>query len=167
LPTTIPQFGLEQVAHQSEINATATILATLAFLKQRQIAGSDWISFMGATFAASWQPIQDDGPQKALELIALDMVSIGAKIVAFSVNIENSQAEAVFENWPDPALLAMFNLSVPEAFDFMQIFASLAKHIGLGYIAKLELKENKTGLFDTTLPTGSEGWQVRVRVWKE
>ncbi len=167
MPTNVPKFGLEQVAHQSEINAAATILATLAFLKARQIAGSEWVSFVGATFAASWQSIRAAGPPKALELIALDMVSIGASIVTFTVDAENSQGEAVFENWPDPALLAAFGLSVLEAFEFMQIFAHLAKHIGLGYSAELELKENEVGVPDTTWPTESERWQIKVKVWQE
>ena len=167
MPANVPEFGLEQVAHQSEINAAATILATLAFLKKRQIAGSDWVNFMGATFAASWQAIRAAGPPKALELIALDMVSIGAKIATFTVDAENSQGEAVFENWPDPTLLAAFDLSVPEAFEFMQIFAHLANYIGLGYSAELEPKENEVGVPDTTWLTESVRWQIKVKVWQE
>ncbi len=157
------EFSLETVAKQSEMNAVATILAVLAYLKQKNLAGADWVAFMGMTFGASWEPIRGAGPARALELVALDMRSVGAEILNVSQDADRS-AEAVFGNWPDPALLAAFDLSESEAAEFMEVFAFLAAHIGLGFSARLEPAKLKNTQAKGTSPVTSS--EIKVKLWQ-
>ena len=159
----IPEFGSAQLTRQAGLNASATILSILAFLKGRDLPPSEWISFIGTTFAASWDSIRHLGPQKALELVVLDMCSIGATIVSLESDPATGQAQAVFKGWPDPALLAPFGLSVAEAFAFMDIFSFLAAPIGLGYQARL--LPSISALDANGNPLSTAEVLIEVRLW--
>lgn len=132
---TADSFNSEQLARQAGLNATATILSIFAFLKEREIAGSDWVKFIGQTFAVSWEPIRGQGAKQAMELVALDMCSIGARLISLSADEQDQQAEAVFGGWPDVALLRPFNLTLLESLSFLEIFSFLAAHINLNFKA--------------------------------
>jgi hypothetical protein len=148
-------FRPKQIIRQSQLNLTATILSIFAFLKTQNIASQAWISFIANTFASSWEPLRGLELEKPLAAVALDMVSLGGRVVSSTVDNTNQTAEASFEGWPNPDLLKAFNLSETEAFIFMEIFRPLAAHIGLGYRAEIE--NNSAGL-----PP-----HLKVKLWKE
>ena len=154
-------FKLEQVARQAQLNLAATILAVFAFLKTQNIASQEWVSFIANTFASSWEPLRGLGLEKPLAAIALDMLSLGAQTVSSTVDDTNQIAEATFEGWPNAELLKAFNLSETEGFIFMEIFAPLAAHIGLGYQAEFETSETQVESNTGALPLR----RIKVKLW--
>lgn len=149
----LPNFSSEQLARQAGLNATATILSIFAFLKKHELSPRDWVRFIGLTFAASWEPVREQGARKAMELVALDMCSIGARLVSLDSDGQDQQAEAVFENWPDAALLKPFNLTPDESLEFMEIFAILANYIDLNFEASYIKADNTASLL------------LKARIW--
>ncbi len=87
------EFTPEQVLRQAQGNATATVLVTIAYLKERGLPVEEWVAYTGRRFAMGWEALRGQGAAAVARVAALNVVSVGGELVALSG--DDTRAEAV------------------------------------------------------------------------
>ena len=130
------EFTPEQVLRQAQGNATAAVLVTIAYRKERGLPAEDWVAFTGRRFAPAWEPMQGRGAAEVARIAALNVVSLGGELVALSGDAE--RAEAVVGDWPAPAMLEFAGISRDDADSVYATFHPIAEHLGLRFAWRRE-----------------------------
>jgi hypothetical protein len=94
------------------------------------VAVDDWVTFVGSTFAPTWEAVQEQGALVAAREAARNMISSGATGV--SISGDDSHAE-VRSQWPDQETLSFFNVTRDDSDTFLHVFTPIAAHLGLRY----------------------------------
>src|SRR5215212_4716806 len=71
------QFTTEELLSSAQGNATAFVLATIAYLKEQDLAVDDYVRFFGSKFAPGWEELADQ-PLAVARTVARNAVSVGA-----------------------------------------------------------------------------------------
>ncbi|MEA2594038.1 MAG: hypothetical protein QOF01_507 [Thermomicrobiales bacterium] len=115
----------EELLEQSQSNAQATIIATIAFLTERKLSVGDWTASLGRTFGFAWD---DPSPWEAgefLDAMLTNFRSLGATVLTSDLGTD--RAEATTTGFPDPELCALFGVDPALVTAFNDVPAALAR----------------------------------------
>ena len=79
-----PAFTPEEIGERAQQNATATMLAMLAFLRERGIPGEDFARYTGERFAPAWEGLRDQDALAMARQAELNLVSAGGVLLVLS-----------------------------------------------------------------------------------
>jgi hypothetical protein len=127
-------FTADEINAQAQGNVAVFPLVTLAYLRERGLDPDDWVTFVGAAFAPTWDELRDADALTVARMAALNLASAGARIVDLTGGAD--RAEAVLIGWPDEEALAFFGLTPAEADRFLGVFGPVAAHLDLRFAAR-------------------------------
>ena len=129
------RFTTEELLSHAQGNATAFVLATIAYLKQQGLAVDDYARFFGSRFAPGWGELRDEPLTAVARTAAMNAVSVGGTLRSFSGDEE--RAEVIIEGWPDEEILEVLGLERGDGEamwdSFEPIMASLDIHYSWGH----------------------------------
>lgn len=121
----------EELLEQSQSNAQATIIATVAFLSQRAIPIADWTESLGTTFGIAWDEPEPWEAGEFLDAMLTNFRSLGATVV--DAELESDHAEATTTGFPDLDLCSLFNVDPDLVAAFNDSPAPLARARALSW----------------------------------
>jgi hypothetical protein len=124
------QFTTEELLSSAQGNATAFVLATIAYLKEQDLAVDDYVRFFGSKFAPGWEELRDQ-PIAVARTVAKNAVSVGGTLHALVGDEEH--AEAIIEGWPDQEISDTLGLERGEGEAMWDSFEPIMEHIGIRY----------------------------------
>jgi hypothetical protein len=121
---------LEELLDHAEENLTAVILATAAFAKERGFAFSDWVNYVSASVAPTWDDTVASGPMDLARLAALNFIASGGHVHA----LDGDDTAAVLNcTWPEAEDLEYFGLSRSDMDPFFNAYQPIAEQMGLNF----------------------------------
>jgi hypothetical protein len=78
------QFPTEELLSYAQGNATAFVLATIAYLKEQDLAVDGYVRFFGSKFAPGWEELRDQPLTAVARTAALNAVSVGGTLRSLS-----------------------------------------------------------------------------------
>jgi hypothetical protein len=124
------QFTTEELLSSAQGNATAFVLATIAYLKEHGLAVDDYVRFFGSKFAPGWEELGDQ-PIAVARTVARNAVSVGGTLRSLSEDADH--AEVIIEGWPDEDLLGTLGLQRGDGEAMWDSFDPIMEHIGIRY----------------------------------
>jgi len=89
------RFSTEELLSYAQGNATAFVLATIAYLKEQGMAVDDYVWFFGSRFAPGWEELRSEPVAAVARTAAMNAVSVGGILRPLSGDEE--RAEMIFE----------------------------------------------------------------------
>src|SRR3990170_2858668 len=102
------RFTTDELLPYAQGNATAFVLATIAYLKQQGLAVDDYVRFFGSRFAPGWEELRDEPLTAVARMAAMNAASVGGTLRSFSGGEE--RAVVIIEGWPDEEILDVLGL---------------------------------------------------------
>ena len=133
------QFTTEELLSSAQGNATAFVLATIAYLKEQNLAVDDYVRFFGSKFAPGWEELGGQ-PLAVAAAVARNAVSVGGTLRSLSGDEE--RAEVMIEGWPDQEISDTLGLGRAEGEAMWDSFDPIMEHIGIRYSWGHEEEEN-------------------------
>ena len=124
------QFTIEELLSSAQGNATAFVLATIAYLKEQDLAVDDYVRFFGSKFAPGWEELADQ-PLAVARTVARNAVSVGGTLRSLSGSDEH--AEVIIEGWPDEEISSVLGLERGEGEVMWDSFEPIMEHLGIRY----------------------------------
>jgi hypothetical protein len=93
------EFTTEELLSQAKGNATAFILTTIAYLKERNLDVDDFVAYFGRQFAPGWDELGPQPVAAVARTAALNAVSVGGTLGSLSG--DETRAEVVMTGWPE------------------------------------------------------------------
>jgi len=124
------QFTTEELLSSAQGNATAFVLATIAYLKEQGLAVDDYVRYFGSKFAPGWEELVDQ-PLAVARTVARNAVSVGGTLRSLSG--DEQHAEVIIEGWPDEELSGTLGLRREEGEAMWDSFDPIMEHIGIRY----------------------------------
>jgi hypothetical protein len=124
------QFTTEELLSSAQGNATAFVLATIAYLKEHNLAVDDYVRFFGSKFASGWEELADQ-PLAVARTVARNAVSVGGTLRSLSGDEEH--AEVIVEGWPDEEISGVLGLERDDGEVMWDSFDPIMEHIGVRY----------------------------------
>ena len=125
------EFTTEELLAQAQGNATAFILATIAYLKEQGLAVDDFVRFFGLRFAPGWEELRSQPVLAVARTAALNAVSVGGTLRSLSG--DEAHAEMLIEGWPDEEISGALGLSRGDGEAMWDSFEPIMEHIGIRY----------------------------------
>jgi hypothetical protein len=125
------EFSPEEILSQAQGNATAFVLTTYAFLKDRGLDIDEYVEFHGRSFAPAWEGLRGEPVVEVARLAALNAVSVGATLRSLSG--DDGRAEVLVAGWPDEEFLEMLHLSHEDGERQHSAFRPIMEHLGIRY----------------------------------
>lgn len=125
------QFTTEELLSQAQGNATAFALATIAYLKERDLAVDDYVRFFGLSFAPGWEELRMQPVAAIARTAALNAVSVGGTLRSLSG--DDTRAEVLVEGWPDQEIAGALGLERGDGEVMWDSFEPIMEHLGIGY----------------------------------
>jgi hypothetical protein len=124
------QFTTEELLSSAQGNATAFVLATIAYLKEHGLTVDDYVRFFGSKFAPGWGELGGQ-PRAVARTVARNAVSVGGTLRSLSGDEEH--AEVIVEGWPDEEISGTLGLRREEGEAMWDSFDPIMEHIGIRY----------------------------------
>jgi hypothetical protein len=125
------EFTTEELLAQAQGNATAFVLATIAYLKEQGLAVDDFVRFFGLRFAPGWEELRSQPVLAVARTAALNAVSVGGTLRSLSG--DEAHAEMLIEGWPDEEISGALGLSRGDGEAMWDSFVPIMEHIGIRY----------------------------------
>jgi hypothetical protein len=125
------EFTTEELLAQAQGNATAFVLATIAYLKEQGLAVDDFVRFFGLRFAPGWEELRSQPVLAVARTAALNAVSVGGTLRSLSG--DEAHAEMLIEGWPDEEISGALGLSRGDGEAMWDSFEPIMEHIGIRY----------------------------------
>jgi hypothetical protein len=125
------EFTTEELLAQAQGNATAFVLATIAYLKEQGLAVDDFVRFFGLRFAPGWEELRSQPVLAVARMAALNAVSVGGTLRSLSG--DEAHAEMIIEGWPDEEISGALGLSRGDGEAMWDSFEPIMEHIGIRY----------------------------------
>ena len=93
------EFTTEELFPQAKGNATAFILTTIAYLKERDLDADDFVAYFGRQFAPGWDDLRAERVAAVARTAALNAVSVGGTLGSLSG--DETRAEVIMPGWPE------------------------------------------------------------------
>jgi hypothetical protein len=119
----------DELLEQSQANAQAAIIATVAFLRDEGLSIEHWAHALGGTFALGWDDPRPWDAGEFLDAMLTNFRSIGATVI--SSQIGDDIAEADIRDFPDLELCALFGVDPQQVALFNNATAVIASQRGL------------------------------------
>lgn len=129
-----PEYEQDDAAvllEQVQANSQALILATVAFLQERDIAIDAWARFIGERFARDWPEAEKFGPDEFLDAMLTNLTGFGATV--HDADFAPEEATATISGFPDPALCEAYGVEVTDAVKFQEAAGQIARTQGLSW----------------------------------
>lgn len=78
--TDAAEFSTEDLLSQAQGNATAFVLATTAYMKERGLETDEYVAFFGGQFAPGWEEMRSQPVLEVARSAATNAVSIGGEL---------------------------------------------------------------------------------------
>jgi hypothetical protein len=124
-------FTTEELLSQAQGNATAFVLSTVAYLKERGLAVDDYVRFFGSRFAPGWEELRDQPLSAVARTVALNAVSVGGTLRSLSGDDEH--AEVLIGGWPDEETPRVLGLERGDGEVMWDSFGPIMEHLGIRY----------------------------------
>jgi len=132
----------------AQMGFSALTVGTLGFLKKRNIAIGDWITYIGEQFDGSLTDLEGEEGGRVMEhLVTLQVLPMGAEIISSQVTSGKSEVKVTplpsrvllekFGTTPEE-LLEGFNVSMQEFASIYAMYEPAAKAIGLSFRHQLK-----------------------------
>jgi hypothetical protein len=125
------QFTTEELLSYAQGNATAFVLATIAYLKEQDFAVDDYVKFFGSKFAPGWEELREQPLTAVARMAALNAVSVGGTLRSLSGDEEH--AEVIIEGWPDEEISSTLGLQRGEGEAMWDSFEPIMEHLDILY----------------------------------
>lgn len=90
-------FTTEELLSQAQGNATAFVLTTIAYLKERGLSVDDYLSYFGRQFAPGWSEMRDHPVIDVARTVTFNAVSVGSTLGSLSG--DETRAEVLIAGW--------------------------------------------------------------------
>ena len=80
-------------------NATAFVLTTIAYLRERGLDVEDFVAFFGRQFAPGWDELRAQPVAAVAQTVARNAVSVGCTLGSLSG--DEARAEVLITKWPE------------------------------------------------------------------
>src|SRR5919107_1147651 len=111
------EFATAELLAGARGNATAFILTTIAYLRERGLNVEDYVAFFGRQFAPAWGELRAQPLEAVAQTVARNAVSVGCTLG--SISGDEARAEVLFIGWPDAEELSSVLGLEPYAGDAM------------------------------------------------
>ena len=125
------RFTTDELLPYAQGNATAFVLATIAYLKEHGLAVDDYVRFFGSRFAPGWEELRDEPLTAVARTAAMNAVSVGGTLRSFSGDEE--RAEVIIEGWPDEEILEVLGLERGDGEAMWDSFEPIMTHLDIRY----------------------------------
>ena len=125
------EFTPEEILSQAQGNATAFVLTTYAYFKERGLDIDEFVELHGRSFAPAWEELRGQPVSEVARLAALNAVSLGATLDSLSG--DDRRAEVLVSGWPDDDFLEMLQLSREEGERQYNAFRPIMEYLGIHY----------------------------------
>ena len=125
------RFTTDELLPYAQGNATAFVLATIAYLKEHGLAVDDYVRFFGSRFAPGWEELRDEPLTTVARTAAMNAVSVGGTLRSFSGDEE--RAEVIIEGWPDEEILEVLGLERGDGEAMWDSFEPIMTHLDIRY----------------------------------
>jgi hypothetical protein len=125
------RFTTDELLPYAQGNATAFVLATIAYLKQQGLAVDDYVRFFGSRFAPGWEELRNEPLTTVARTAAMNAVSVGGTLRSFSGDEE--RAEVIIEGWPDEEILEVLGLERGDGEAMWDSFEPIMTHLDIRY----------------------------------
>ena len=125
------RFTTEELLPYAQGNATAFVLATIAYLKRQGLAVDDYVRFFGSRFAPGWEELRDQPLTAVARTAALNAVSVGG--ILRSLSGDEARAEVLIGGWPDEEVLGVLGLGRGDGEAMWDSFEPIMEHLGIRY----------------------------------
>jgi hypothetical protein len=125
------EFTPDQIRNQAQGNVTAFILASIAYCKEQGRSPEEFITFVGKKFTPGWKAFKGESVKEVMDVVALNILSAGGKLVA--VSADHALAQATFAGWPSFDDLEFFGLTQNDADVIWSIFQPIMAYLNLKY----------------------------------
>jgi len=130
-------FTTEELLSGARGNATAFILTTIAYLRERGLDVEDFVTFFGRQFAPGWDELRAQPVETVAQTVARNAVSVGCTLG--SISGDEARAEVRFTGWPDAEELSDVLGLESNAGDAMwDSFYPIMERLGLRYAWRRE-----------------------------
>jgi hypothetical protein len=131
------EFTTEELLSGARGNATAFVLATIAYLRQRGLEVEDFVAFFGRQFAPGWDELRTEPVAAVAQSVARNAVSVGCTLG--SISGDETRAEILITGWPDAEELSSLLGLEPNAGDAMwDSFFPIMEQLGIHYTWRRE-----------------------------
>ena len=130
------EYSDAELLEQARDNAQALILATVAFLQERDIPPAEWAAAIGETFARGWGDPRPWDAGEFLDAMLTNLRALGAEVKQAEFGVDH--AEATTTGFPDPELCALFVIDPSHVTVFHAAAAAIAAPRGLRWTWQLE-----------------------------
>jgi hypothetical protein len=125
------RFTTDELLPYAQGNATAFVLATIAYLKEHGLAVDDYVRFFGSRFAPGWEELRNEPLTTVARTAAMNAVSVGGTLRSFSGDEE--RAEVIIEGWPDEEILEVLGLERGDGEAMWDSFEPIMTHLDIRY----------------------------------
>ena len=125
------RFTTDELLPYAQGNATAFVLATIAYLKEHGLAVDDYVRFFGSRFAPGWEELRNEPLTTVARTAAMNAVSVGGTLRSFSGDEE--RAEVIIEGWPDEEILEVLGLERGDGEAMWDSFEPIMMHLDIRY----------------------------------
>jgi hypothetical protein len=125
------RFTTDELMPYAQGNATAFVLATIAYLKEHGMAVDDYVRFFGSRFAPGWEELRNEPLTTVAQAAAMNAVSVGGTLRSFSGDEE--RAEVIIEGWPDEEILEVLGLERGDGEAMWDSFEPIMTHLDIRY----------------------------------
>ena len=125
------RFTTDELLPYAQGNATAFVLATIAYLKEQGLAVDDYVRFFGSRFAPGWEELRNEPLTTVARTAAMNAVSVGGTLRSFSGAEE--RAEVIIEGWPDEEILEVLGLERGDGEAMWDSFEPIMTHLDIRY----------------------------------
>jgi hypothetical protein len=125
------RFTTEELLSYAQGNATAFVLATIAYLKEQGLAVDDYVAFFGRRFAPGWEELRGQPVAAVARTAALNAVSVGG--ILRSLSGDEANAEVLIEGWPDENISGALGLERSDGEVMWDSFEPIMEHLGIRY----------------------------------
>jgi len=124
------EFTPEEINDQGCKNAEGLWLTTVAYFVENGSGLEDWVDYVGANYAPTWETLKGKSPSEVLRRAALNWVSCGARLISSSG--DEQRAEAVME-FPQYDPEEDFKIGYQDAHIINRVFIPIGRHVGLHF----------------------------------
>jgi hypothetical protein len=125
------QFPPEEIRAQAQSNATAWVLTTIAYLKERNLSVEEYVAYHGRGFAPAWEELRGRPVEEVARLVALNAVSVGGALRSLSG--DDGRAEVLVEGWPDEEFFILLPLDQADSDQIWNTYKPIMEHLDLRY----------------------------------
>ncbi|MGH3148712.1 MAG: hypothetical protein ACRDTR_23270 [Rubrobacter sp.] len=125
------EFTSEEILSQAQGNATGLALASIAYMKERNLAADEYIAFVGSRFASGWEDLRGQPVREIARMAALNFVSVGGTLLSLSG--DEARAEVLITGWPAKESLDELELTQRDSEPMWNILGPIMEHLGIRY----------------------------------